>query len=254
MKKQLLLLNLLLGIFSGPFVIAQCVPDPNITQPGIYPDSATGLASGIVGQPYNQVMQIKVPVDTQVVYLGFTLTATIQSIQLMSFTGLPPGITYACNPANCIFPGGSNACVLLSGTPNTAGVFNPVAIVKTTGTVVLFGQTITLTQNDTIDYYTIVIGVSGLPEINPDLLNLGQNHPNPAVFKTHIDFYVPEGGEYFFRLFNLLGKEVQSQKLDLSKGIHTLEIDVSQLMSGIYVYSLSGKQGTLTRRMTVQQK
>lgn len=251
MKKITLLLCIL---FSGYAAFTQCIPDLTITQPGIYPDSATGLAPGVVGQPYNQVMQIRVPVDTQVVYLGFSLTATIQSIELMSFTGLPPGITYACNPANCIFPGGSNGCVLLSGTPNTPGIYNPIAVVKTTGSVVLFGQTILLTQNDTIDYYTIVIGVTGLSDINPAMLNLGQNYPNPAFSKTMIDFYAPVNGDYQFKLFNLIGKEVQSQIIHAWKGIHTIEVNVKDLVPGVYMYSLSGNASTLTRRLIVQQK
>jgi hypothetical protein len=251
MKKIVLLLSILI---SGYPAFTQCVPDPNITQPGIYPDSATGLAPGVVGQPYNQVIQIKVPVDTQIVYLGFNLTATIQSIQLMSFTNLPPGITYACNPANCIFPGGSNGCVLLSGTPNAPGVYHPVAVVKTTATVVLFGQTITLTQNDTVDYYTIVIGVTGLEEINPAVLNLGQNYPNPALNKTMIDFYTPADGEFRFRLFDLVGKEIQSQMLNVRKGINTIEVNVKDLPPGVYIYSLAGNNATLTRRFIVQKK
>lgn len=251
MKKFTLLLCILI---SGYSAFTQCVPDVTITQPGIYPDSATGLAPGIVGYPYNQVMQIKVPVDTQVVFQGFTLTATIQSIELMSFTGLPPGITYACNPSYCIFPGGSNACVLLSGTPNTPGVYNPEAVVKTTGTVVLFGQTITLTQNDTIDYYTIVIGVTGLSEFNPSVLNLGQNYPNPSREKTKIDFYAPAGGEYQFKLFNLIGREVQTQLVNVRKGLNAIEVNVKELPPGIYMYSLSGNNSTLTKRLIVQQK
>ncbi|MFM7079047.1 MAG: hypothetical protein ACKOYC_04560, partial [Bacteroidota bacterium] len=52
---------------------SQCVPDPTLTIPGIYPDSATGLASGVVGVPYTQVIQAKVPVDT-----------------VVSINGLPP--------------------------------------------------------------------------------------------------------------------------------------------------------------------
>lgn len=251
MKKITLLICIFL---SGYTAFAQCVPDVTITQPGIYPDSATGLAPGLVGQPYNQVMQIKVPLDTPVVYLGFTLTATIQSIQLMSFTGLPPGITYACNPGTCIFPGGSNGCVLLSGTPNTPGVYNPEAIVKTTASVVLFGQTIILTQNDTVNYYTIVIGVTGLSEINPSVLNLGQNYPNPVLSKTMIDFYAPSNGDYQFKLFNLIGKEIQSQWLNVNKGINTIEVNVKDLPPGVYMYSLSGNSATLTRRLVIQHK
>ena len=109
MLRSLLTSILVIVLFTG-ITYSQCIPNTAITTSGIFPDSATGLAIGTVGQPYNQVLQIKVPVDTVTTFGGFPLTVPITSIALSSFTGLPPGLTYVCNPTNCVFPGGSNGC------------------------------------------------------------------------------------------------------------------------------------------------
>ncbi|MFM7903469.1 MAG: hypothetical protein ACKPAD_15980, partial [Bacteroidota bacterium] len=113
-----LLLSTVLVFGTAHLASAQCVPDPTITIPGIYPDSATGLSSGVVGTPYTQVIQAKVPVDTVVSINGLPPTnITISNITVTGVTGLPPGLTYSTTPANGIFPGGSNGCMLVSGTP-----------------------------------------------------------------------------------------------------------------------------------------
>src|SRR5205823_5429951 len=91
----------------------------------IYPDSLTGLSPAVQGVPYNQVLQIRVPPDT--VFLGSTVP--IDSVRLLSFTGLPPGLTLVCNPPSCVFNGGTNGCALISGTPTDTGFFPLTAIV-----------------------------------------------------------------------------------------------------------------------------
>jgi len=110
MIKRLLILSVifLTGILTNSN--AQCVPDLTITDPGIYPDSATGLPSGVVGTPYSEVIQAKVFTDTTL----NGLPVVISNITITSVSGLPPGLTYSCNPSTCIFPGGSNGCILLS--------------------------------------------------------------------------------------------------------------------------------------------
>jgi len=252
MKK--ILTFLLISILTIPAVFSQCTPDPNITQPGIYPDSATGLAPAIVGQPYNQVMQFKIPADTAIVYNGIPFVATILYFKLLNFTGLPAGITYSCNPASCIFPGDSNGCVLLSGTPTTPGIYPLNAEIEAAGQVTFAGQPITIRQTENIDYYYIVVGISGIAEINPAVVNLGQNYPNPVTQGlTDIDFYTPRLGEFSFKLINLLGKEVISRKVTAQKGMNTIKLNVSSIPPGVYMYSLTGKSSTLTKRMIIRK-
>ena len=58
MKKILLTLTLALAFIGAN---AQCTPDPQFTLAGIYPDSATGLSTAIVGQAYDEVITIISP-------------------------------------------------------------------------------------------------------------------------------------------------------------------------------------------------
>ena len=61
MTKRLLVLTFLSFVFSFNS-FAQCVPDSNL-QAGVRPDSATGLMPGVLNMPYNQVLQIRVPLE-----------------------------------------------------------------------------------------------------------------------------------------------------------------------------------------------
>ncbi len=102
MKLRLPIILFFVSTLISGTAFAQCTPDLSITIPGIYPDSATGLPAGIVNQPYSEVIQARVLTDT--VYNGFP--AIISNITITGVTGLPPGLTYSCNPSTCVFPGG----------------------------------------------------------------------------------------------------------------------------------------------------
>ena len=253
MRKGFLLL-LFSAIAFTMNVNAQCVPNTSITQPGIYPDSATGLTPGTLNQPYNQVLQVKVPTDTNVVILGSLQNVTINSITLTSFTNLPPGITYVCNPANCVYPGGSNGCALLSGTPTQAGTFNPTAITTTSATLTAIG--LPITQIDTIDYYTIVINsTSSGFNTNPALrFELFQNDPNPFSNFTDIKFTSSHQAIVTLKVFNLIGKEVIKKSIQCQAGKNSYRLQADDLSPGVYMYTLSDGITTYTRRMIYSKR
>lgn len=231
---------------------AQCVPNTNITTPGIYPDSATGLASGTINQAYNEVMQIKAPLDTVAVFAGNTVTVTIDSITLLSFYNLPPGLSYACNPTTCKFIGGSNGCVLLSGTPTQAGTFHPVAITSTKGKV---GGFIPVTQIDTVDYYTIVINTAaGIANNSKFKFELDQNEPNPFVSFTDLKFTTPVQTIVALKVFNLVGKEILHKSIYCQPGKNSYRLDGEDFAPGVYMYTLSDGVTTYTRRMIAAKR
>lgn len=242
---------LALGTVNG---YAQCTPNTSITQAGIYPDSATGLAPGVVGQAYSQEMQLRVPLDTLVDLLGTGTPSLvpITSITLTAFNNLPAGLTYACNPPTCVFPGGTNGCVLISGTPVVAGTFVPLAVTSTLGTV--FGFPVT--QVDTIDYYVITINNSstGLYESTSTAFLMDQNTPNPTDEVTAIRFFLPHPGEVDFRMFNMIGKEVYRNLLNGEQGENSFRIDSRLFSEGVYMYSMTYDQVTLSRRMVISRK
>lgn len=247
-KKLLVSAVILVAAYSGS-VQAQCVPDPTITTPGIYPDSATGLASGVVGVPYVEDIQARVLEDTTLAGLPVIIT----NVTLTSVTGLPPGLTYSCTPSSCVFPGGSNGCLLISGTPTTAGFYPLVVELTANGT--LFGTPVP-PQTTTLTYYSITIdvnsGVTGdLASVNFEVVN---NVPNPASDFTDITFATPVAGDFTIRLFNMIGKEVHKENIRGMAGHNTTRLDLSDVAPGVYMISVENGQTAVTRRMIVSRK
>lgn len=110
--------GLVVVVLSYSIVYGQsCVPASHPTT-GMYPEPQGGsnLNPGCNGAPYNQWITAKIPADTVV----GGQTCTVNNYTVTGVTGLPIGITYTCNPGTCIFPGGFNSCITLSGTANDA--------------------------------------------------------------------------------------------------------------------------------------
>ncbi|GIV33020.1 MAG: hypothetical protein KatS3mg031_0555 [Chitinophagales bacterium] len=94
---------------SATLLAAQCVVDSSNTTDGFTPASLPCITQG---SPYSEVVQLHIPTS----FGG----ATIDSVLLLSITGLPTGIGYAINPSPAAIPGGSNGCILFSGTTAAA--------------------------------------------------------------------------------------------------------------------------------------
>jgi hypothetical protein len=249
MIKRLLIATAIITAASSGMTNAQCVPDPTITVPGIYPDSATGLVSGVVGVPYNEVIQAKVLTDTSL----NGLPVIISNITLSGVSGLPPGLTYSCTPSSCVFPGGSNGCLLISGTPTTAGTFPIVVELTANGTI--FGIPAP-PQTTTLDYYFITIDVNSGISVNNSAVNfsIAGNNPNPASGYTDVNFTTPIAGDFTIRLFNMIGKEVLKENIRGMAGMNTTRINLEDVTPGVYMISVENGTSVVTRRMIVSKK
>ncbi len=132
-----------------------CTPDTAYTQPGIWPDGTQDFDTAYQCEPYTQILTVIVPVDSFA--QGFDLW--IDSIVLTGIGGLPPGMTYECEPPSCTFPGGTTGCVLISGTSFITGIYNIVAYTTTYVRMKTFPW-LAISQNDTITDYQIVVDTS----------------------------------------------------------------------------------------------
>lgn len=86
----------------------------------------------------------------------------------------------------------------------------------------------------------------------PNQIELKQNYPNPFNPSTNISFGLPQQGEVNLKIYDMLGREVATVYAGVkSKGFHTIQFDASRLSSGVYIYRLVTKSGTVSKKMTL---
>ena len=252
MKKTLFTLTLALAFIGAQ---AQCTPDPQYTAVGIYPDSLTGLSPATVGIAYNQNITIIVPSDTVADVFGQMVPVTIDKIDLTSVTGLPSSFSYSCDPPSCSFPGGTTKCAELSSAAPTSSEIGLHQIIFKTTTYVSGVPFIgTTTQNDTIDYYYLqVSGVtSTINQFDNTTFELKEVYPNPVSNQAKIQFVSGTTENITFKIYNLLGEEIESQLISSSKGVNTINLNTSSYSKGIYLYSINNGNKVLTKRMIIK--
>jgi hypothetical protein len=228
-------------------LFAQCTINSSITVPGIYPDSATNLPHGVVNLPYVTDLQAKIPPDTTIAICGFTV---VNYFAVTSISGMPPGFQWQSNPINDTFPGGSNGCVQIWGTcPPTTGTYNLTVQLQATGTSAICGV---LSLPYSITYYKIVVdSATGIAPVTPTAFDVLQNIPNPVDASTEISFTIPAAGKVELKVIDLLGKELVSRRIDAVAGVNKTPLIPKYLKAGIYFYSVTYRNKTITRKMIV---
>ena len=255
MKKLILSIATLVAFtFSG---YSQCTPDPQFTVGGIYPDSATGLATAYVGVAYDEVITNVVPADT-IIDLGLGPTSVpFVDVTLDNVTGLPPNFTYSCNPTNCVFPGNSSGCVNIYSTVNPSasdiGVYPLVIDVTATVSIPFVGNQ---SQPTVVDYYFIEIvdqGGVGIGMYNSESFELKTIYPNPVVDNSRIQFISGKSQQVTFTVMNVLGKTMVNRSITAQRGVNELTISSEDFSNGIYLYSITANGKTSTKRMIIRK-
>ncbi|MBI5477015.1 MAG: T9SS type A sorting domain-containing protein [Ignavibacteriales bacterium] len=94
----------------------------------------------------------------------------------------------------------------------------------------------------------IVIQRSVTQEI-PREFALFQNYPNPFNPSTKIRYDVPKTSRVVLKVFNLIGQEVMTLIDGIEEpGFKSVELDASNLASGIYFYKFQTDEVTLTKK------
>jgi hypothetical protein len=102
--------------------------------------------------------------------------------------------------------------------------------------------------------YPVVIwhgsGVTSPGDGLPEQFFLDQNYPNPFNPATELRFGLAQGGAVSLRVFDLLGREAAVLIHDSRPpGVYEVSFDGSGLPAGLYFYTLTTPEGTLTRKM-----
>lgn len=250
---------------SGLLAQPTCTLDPVfVASPkyGIWPDSATNFVSGQVGVPYAQNITVKVPLDTvqPPIKICFTRFELLVPSSYPNYN-LPPGLILTGTPSTLKFPGNANSCAIISGTPTTAGTYTLHFQVDVYGTTVLSSMSCPTPVNpnngskistQNIDYYIINISpASGIAE-NNFISNLSL-YPQPASEQIHISFNAPTSDKINLKLMDITGKTVLQQSFSTTAGENKLNIDVSHLDNGLYFYTLSNSQSSISNKIIINK-
>lgn len=244
--KKVYALFLLLFAINGLCMAQICTPAV-VSANGIFPDSATNFMAAYQNSYYEQIITVKVPADTAL--LPFPIPPVdIDSIKMVSMTGLPTGLTYGCVPATCGFPGGQTNCAKISGTTSDPVGTYPLTIVVEA----YIGGVGTPATTQTLTYYRIVVNPpSGLENNANNVFAFTGFNPNPANTSTKIGFTSAQSSEVNMRVFNAIGATITEKKIQATTGKNSFELSTQDLPSGIYFLTLSQNGKMLTNRMVV---
>ncbi len=82
--------------------------------------------------------------------------------------------------------------------------------------------------------------------------NLYQNYPNPFNPTTKIKFALPEAGKVVLKIYDMTGAEVaELVNTDYEVGYYDIELNASNLASGVYFYRLQSNNFTSVKKLIV---
>ena len=248
---KLFLLSLtFITLFATSGVAQSCTPGTNFADSlyGVWPSPSVGFPLATVNVDYSTDINFKVPaaIDDELVAVvpaafAFNGNAII-SFKLLSVTGLPAGITYACNLPDCEYLCGANVCAILQGTPQAEGSY-PFEIEVSVLVASSFGN-VPLTIP--FDGYTIEVGLAGTIEqiISPITVS-----PNPANDEIKIEVITTSMKANQISILNIEGKVVAERQI---KDVLNTTFDLSALKAGIYFVNVSHASGNKTVKFIKQ--
>lgn len=125
------------------------------------PSKSEKLAPAKQGSAYQQTISFKFPSTTTEISETNIIECpsyvpngvTIRDVEISSIDGLPKGIEYECNSADCYWKEATYGAVCLKGTPTTSGIYDLTVIVEGVANVLFMP----LTVSCTLKGYTIIV-------------------------------------------------------------------------------------------------
>ena len=267
MKKGILIVILICVGFQ--FTKAQCVVSDTGSQ-FFAPDTLPCIVQGV---PYNQVIQISVPVSEYLTQYGipYIFPLNIDSIVIDSVTGFPAGITDSLNPANGHLYGGAHACALVSGTTNdTVGTYKltyhgtitfsgtPYPPLFTGDTTFKLEDIESYPQNPFSSSLVVITSGQSCNQITTGQKNFSRAlntsidvYPNPSKGIFEVDLNA--GGRLIGELtvIDITGRRIFSEILDIMGAYHT-NIDLGKCSKGLYALQLRSSEGFASKNISVE--
>jgi len=210
-----------------------------------------------------------VVVDSTTVVTGinFTVKALLDSglatvsgtIRNQNNASVSDAIVYAINSSNKV---ASYAIVSINGRFVINNLLPGTYTIATSSTDYSAVSNPTITLNYTTSAYkTTAVTVNEMATTNVSNentvvsgFNLAQNYPNPFNPSTIIKFSLPEKMNVKLTVYDLMGREVAQLVSGINEaGTHSVEFNGAGLSSGVYFYTLTGNNLSLTHKFVLMK-
>ena len=95
--------------------------------------------------------------------------------------------------------------------------------------------------------------INGVNELNNNVFSLDQNFPNPFRGITTVPVKLNFSTDVTINIVNLVGQNMYSHKFEkAASGINNFQVDLSNLKSGVYFYTVEAEGYKITKRMMVE--
>ena len=281
MKNILLVLASVFSSYASLY--SQCSPNPLYQDStyNIWPDTVTNLPVAYQSVSYDAVLDVKTPStlleatggDSSMLYLDTVVVGIqvfefvgnwpVDSMELVSVSGMPNGLSFGCDVASCVLPGDILTCAYINGVTNDPPGIYPLTIlvnVYTHGTIDLgflqypYATDLysALGDYEEVPGYKIVVSDNSTSAelFNSNQFVLFQNLPNPTNEYTEIRFNVPSSEKIVFTITDILGNLIYDKEIHANLGYNSFEF-IHTLPSGIYNYSIQYRDKKHSKKMII---
>ena len=244
-------------------------------------DTLTAFPHAMAGMDFEADVTIRVPMDTAIVYdLGtgngpeLFEGVQISSMSIYDIDGLPMGFSWECvggvsgSPGlgDCAWSGGDVGCIriksdgpvdgMLAGNGVQAYPIN--VILDVSATYLVFGvieYPVDVQVADLLDYFVLVVdsgsNVSTGEIVDARNFQVISTYPNPASDHFKIQFGNDNLSDVNINIYDILGNLVMSETHKSKMGYNEVIFNSAQLNSGIYTFTLSNNEKTITERIII---
>lgn len=251
MRKTLLFAGLFVSlIFFAASAMAQCTPDPTVTDPEGNGEMVPDTLYGTELQPMNITLTIIGPSTVDIPPYG---SLPLHHIRIKSITNKPAWLSYACDNANCDYNASQSQCALVTGTPpsGSAGTYAMDVLVDVYA-IVLSNPTLIATDYNSGNQLILIVttGGSGIETAGNSEFRLIPNQPNPFSDCTRIGVTTPVQDLITLNVVDMLGNIVYTEKLAAKAGENNFAFTGHEISGGIYFYTvMNGQNQMVTRKM-----
>ena len=254
MKKTLFLfVTAIFFLFYVGKSFGQCTPDPLVTDPEGNGEMVPDTLEAIETVPLNQTLTIIGP-DTANIGTG---TITIHHVTVKSLQNKPTWLSYVCNPSTCEFVSTASRCVLTTGTPpaGSAGFYPITVLVDVYVSILGTPVAVATDYNSGMPLVVWVHPASwGITEFANKGFGIIPPQPNPFNNETKIGCYTDKAQTVSFKVVDMVGKEIYSEKLNTNTGENYFNFNGNNLSNGIYFYSVIDAQNHVITKKMIKSK